>query len=210
MVSTQFIPPVPSDAARQRKAPPWIRGQAATVIFDRESLYREFRPLVRRLIRQYGDTADIRQELMGEIYCRFCALLDAFEPERGVPLRPYLVRQLTASVHSWARSGWTRRRREISLDTGLRPYDAELMEDPSRDWDDRLALEETIESLPEAIARLSNRQRKVVIWRYLEQRSFAEIASLLDVRETTARSLLRHGLHNLRNFIRDSRVCLAA
>src|ERR1051326_1263849 len=56
---------------------------------DREALYPEFTPLVRRLLRQYGQDAELRKDLEGEIYCRFCALLDAFDPERGVPLRPY-------------------------------------------------------------------------------------------------------------------------
>src|SRR5207247_397741 len=63
---------------------------------ERDTLWVEFQPLVRRLVRQYGDTLEMREDLAGEIYCRFCALLDAFDPNRGVPLRPYLVRQLTA------------------------------------------------------------------------------------------------------------------
>src|SRR5947207_14177253 len=55
--------------------------------WDREALYAEFQPLVRRLIRQYGDDAEMRQDLAGEIFFRFCILLASYDPCRGVPLR---------------------------------------------------------------------------------------------------------------------------
>jgi len=87
---------------------------------DRDALYGEFQPLVRRLIRQYGgDDFELRQDLSGEVYFRFCSLLDAYDPTRGVPLRPYLVRQLTASVYTYARQQWRARKREVSLDVDL-------------------------------------------------------------------------------------------
>src|SRR5207244_4443409 len=60
-----------------------------------DALYAEFQPLVWRLIRQYGDDADLREDLIGEIYARFRTVLAAYDPHRGVPLRPYLVRQLS-------------------------------------------------------------------------------------------------------------------
>src|SRR5438105_12578189 len=72
---------------------------------DRDALYAEFQPLVRRLIRQYGHCPEIRQDLAGEIYCRFCTLVTAYDPSRGIPIRPYIVRQLTASVYTYVRAG---------------------------------------------------------------------------------------------------------
>lgn len=164
----------------------------------RESLFAEFQPLVKRLIRQYGDCPESRQELAGEIYFRFCTLLDAYDPERGVPLRPYMVRQLTASVYTFARQGWRRRGREVSLDMNAGACDSLHAFDPSDSWDDRLIMEQLAQELPEAIAKLPKRQRQVVIWRYYEERSFEEIAELLNIQLATARSLLRHGLNRLR------------
>lgn len=164
----------------------------------RESLYEEFQPLVKRLIRQYGDCPESRQEMAGEIYYRFCTLLDAYDPDRGVPLRPYMVRQLTASVYTFARQGWRRRGREVSLDMNTGACDNLHAFDPSKGWDDKLIMEQVAQELPEAIARLPKRQRQVVIWRYYEERSFEEIAELLNIQLATARSLLRHGLNRLR------------
>jgi len=167
---------------------------------DRHALYGEFQPLVRRLIRQYGDDPDLRQDLAGEIYCRFSKLLDAFDPERGVPLKPYLVRSLTAAVYTYVRSRRRYERREMSLEDFVEtaePGDG----DPSAGWDQRLLTNEVLNTLPDAIAKLPKRQRQVVIWRYYDSRTFEEMAEILQVRPATVRSLLRHGLNNLRRRI---------
>ena len=58
-------------------------------------------------------------------------------------------------------------------------------------------------ALPAAIAGLSERQRQMVIWRYYEDRSFEEIAGLLQTQPATVRSLLRHALANLRRRMRS-------
>ncbi len=165
---------------------------------ERDALYGEFQPLVRRLIRQYGHCPEMRQDLAGEIYCRFCALLEAYDPSRGIPVRPYLVRQLTASVYTFVRAGWRNSRREISLEGNEGITEFGPKEDPSRDWDDQLTQEQMLHALPQAIARLPKRQRQVLIWRYYEDRSFEDIAELLEVQVATARSLLRHAVRGLR------------
>lgn len=59
-------------------------------------LYAEFQPLVQRLLRQHGRSAEQRRALKAGMYGRFRALLAAYDPAGGVPFRPYLVRSLTA------------------------------------------------------------------------------------------------------------------
>ena len=164
----------------------------------RDELFAEFQPLVRRLVRQYGNSAEARSDLAGEIYYRFCSLLDAYDPSRGVPFRPYMVRQLTAAIYTHARTGWRRQKREISLELNADLCDSAFSQDPSRDWDDKLDTEQILQFLPEAICRLPKRQRQVVIWRYYDERSFEDIAEVLAIEVSTARSLLRHGLNNVR------------
>ncbi len=174
---------------------------------ERDQLYAEFVPLVRRLLRQYGTEAGLREDLIGEIYFRFSALLEAYDPERGIPLRPYLVRQLSASIYTFARHQWRRQRREMSLDALMVDHSAHP--DPARQWDDMLAMEQVSKALPQAFARLSVRQRQVVVWRYYEDRSFEEIAGRLNVQVATARSILRHGLNNIRRRLEEADVRLA-
>jgi len=150
------------------------------------------------LIRQYGENAEIRNDLEGEIYYRFCVLLKAFDPSRGVPLRPYLVRQLSASIYTYARHHWRNQHREVSLELFTSDSGPRQSIDPTPEWDDAIDLQQFKGSLPAAIAKLSERQRSVVIWRYYEDRSFEEIAGRLGVQTSTARSLLRHALTHLR------------
>ncbi len=171
------------------------------VSMDRDALYAEFAPLVRRLIRQYGQDAEMREDLAGEIYCRFCALLEAFDPERGVPLRPYLVRQLTMATYTFARQQWRTQKREADWATEEIHVEQKTAYDPTADWLATLAQDQASALLPGAMAKLPSRQRYVIIWRYYEERSFEEIADLLGVQPSSARSLLRHGLNSLRKAI---------
>ncbi len=168
---------------------------------DRDRLYAEFAPLVRRLIRQYGQDASMREDLAGEIYCRFCALLDAYDPLRGVPLRPYIVRQLSLATYTYARQQWRIRKREATWEIEEARAEQTAAFDPTADWLASLAQDQAAALLPAAIEKLPARQRNVVIWRYYEERSFEDIAQLLAVQPTTVRSLLRHGLNNLRKAI---------
>jgi RNA polymerase sigma factor (sigma-70 family) len=177
------------------------RSSRRAASIDRDTLYAEFQPLVRRLIRQYGRTPELRADLEGEIYCRFCGFLDAYDPERGIPLRPYMVRQLTASTYTYTRQYWRVAAREYALlesevDNGFGDE-----EDPTDNWLQSICQQQVAEGLPAAMERLPERQRNVVIWRYYEDRSFDEIATFLGVQSATVRSLLRHGLNNLRKYI---------
>jgi RNA polymerase sigma factor (sigma-70 family) len=165
---------------------------------DRDALFAEFSPLIRRLIRQYGQTPELRQELPGELFCRFQALLDSYDPERGVPLRPYLVRQLTAGAYAFARKQWNQVRRETPLMEGMECGMHQPALDPTSEWDETLVRRDMADSLANLIAELPSRQRQVVLWRYYEERSFEEIAVRLGVQESSVRSLLRHGMNNLR------------
>lgn len=167
---------------------------------EREALYAEFLPLVHQLIRKYGGTYEMRKDLEGEIYYRFCMLLTAYDPSRGVPLKPYLVYQLKTSVYTFARREWRQNKREIVFEAR---EEVPHLVDPSIEWDEEIALQQVRNLLPGAIANLPLRQRQVVLWRYFEHRSFEEIAELMNIKVATTRSILRHGLNNLRARLAD-------
>jgi len=189
-------PPECREAAARSSAAPGSAPLAA--ILERDALFADLQPLVTRLVHQYGEDAEHREDLRGEIFCRFCELLAAYDPARGVPLRPYLVRMLTLAVYTGTRSGWRRQSREVHLESRLVTRQARADGDPSEAWIAQLQADEGLDQLPGVIAQLPQHQRQVVVWRYYELRSFDEIADLLRVRPATVRSLLRHALRVLR------------
>lgn len=165
-----------------------------------EELLVRFGPYCRRLIRKYGSSPELRQDLIGEIYCILHDLVQAYDTSRGVPLSAYLFSQLRASVFTYARSEWRRQARELAasrLET--EPWEmAETMQD--LDWPDRITLRE---SLLQAMEGLTERQRMVVYQRYFLEREFEDIAGTMNIKPATARSLLRHGLRRLRKILRS-------
>lgn len=164
---------------------------------DREALYQQFQPLIAALIRRYGKDAELRLDLRGEIYYHFSCLVDAYDPQRGIPLVAYLTRMLSQRVFNYVRDYWrTEFRHQLT--------DVEFLEETNagttgpEDCLERMAAEEVTSALPAAIGLLPYRQRLVLVWRYYDGRSFAEIAEELQVKEATVRSLLRHGVNALR------------
>jgi RNA polymerase sigma factor (sigma-70 family) len=180
---------------------------------ERDALFASFRPLVQRLIRKYGDNAEMRKDLEGEIFCLFSGLLEAYDPARGVPLHGYLVHQLTCSVYTFVRRRWRQEGREVSLEmreeAGSAIAAPQATIDPTDEWDEAMAMEQVRKMLPTAIAQLPLRQRQVVVWRYFEHRSFEEIAEALGgVQVATTRSLLRHGMNSLRRAFEKASLSL--
>src|ERR1051325_606153 len=85
-----YVTSAPVDArSAVVRGPATSRGAAGKPSTKREELFAELKPLVRRLIQRFGEDPEMRRDLEGEIYYRFCVLLDAYDPSRGVPLRPY-------------------------------------------------------------------------------------------------------------------------
>jgi RNA polymerase sigma factor (sigma-70 family) len=169
----------------------------------RYRIYKKLAPTVRKLLRQYGKDPEMREDLMGEIYCMFCYHLERYDNDRGVPLLPYLATQIRTSVHTYARRHWRTTSREVQFDWDSCGSDLRFSNDPTPGWADKLIRDEMVSALPRALGRLSKRQRSVVLWRLVEDRTFEDIAQDLEVATTTARSLLRHGLNNLRSHVKD-------
>ena len=191
----------------------WARAATATGsrgnsvdLIDREALFAQFSPLVRRLVRQYGGTLDMRQDLLGELYCLFHSIIDRYDPARGVPLHPYVVRQLSVSAFTFVRKQWRQREHERPLFEATVGDLQHTFLDPTPEWDTMLEQRQLAGMLPSLLPCLPTRQRQVLVLRYYEERSFEEIARLLDIQQSSARSLLRHALNRLREHIASDPV----
>ncbi len=172
-----------------------------------EAWMARLEPYCQRLIRQYGSSRELRQDLQGELYLSLCKLLHDFDPARGVPLDAYLYSKLRSTAFTYARSEWRREARELAASRlagntleGM-PVDgwARLEAEPERGFAEGVHLRE---SLLRAMESLSARQRSAIFLRYFQQREYEEIAGMLGIQAVTVRSLVRHGLRHLREALR--------
>lgn len=172
---------------------------------DIARLYLEFRPLVRKLIRLYGYGAVDPRDLSQEIYLMFRGLLDRYDPNRGIPLRPYMVRNLTASTYTYIRSQGRKKRREVSYYDLIGGEDNFNLGDAGGLidwWDNQIIIDQLLRKLPDAIGRLPPRQRYVLIEHYYRSVSFNDLATRLRIKPSSVRSLSRNALNNLRLTLR--------
>jgi RNA polymerase sigma factor (sigma-70 family) len=80
-----------------------------------ELLFRQFQPLIRRLLRHYQHL-EIAEDLPGELYLAFARFVQDFDASRGVPFSCYLVRMLSAALHTIVRRDWRLRARELPME----------------------------------------------------------------------------------------------
>lgn len=193
--------PFTGASIHRQPGPPRPESAARISIAERHALFLELQPLVKTLIRRFGGDHELRKELYSEIYCRFCALLEAYDPDRGVPLKAYLIRSLPTAVHSFVRAYYRTCNREVLVPDPFENYRA--AHDPTADWDWALVLRELTERIPAVIARLPLRQRQVVILHCYQSQSYEAIARELHISAATARSLMRYAIRGLRRLIKE-------
>lgn len=163
--------------------------------------YDLFEPLQRKLLRIYG-AGGLYEDLIGVMYLIYRRAIMDFDPDRGVPMTAFIVKRLTTDTYSWARSEWRYRNRIVAWD--LQGHDIvsdDAKNYPLDEWVIKLILEEAIAGLPNALAQLSKRQRLAVTERFLKEQPYDVVAAMLDCKEATARSIVRHGMNTLRKVL---------
>jgi RNA polymerase sigma-70 factor, ECF subfamily len=147
--------------------------------------------LARRLL---GDDAH-GEEIVQEVFLRLWNQPEKYDPDRG-SLRSFLLAQCHGRSVDMLRSDAARRRRE-EVDvrrTAEAGYDLE-----HEVWD--LAVADTMR---EALAVLSDGERRAIELAYWGGHSYREVADLLGQPEGTVKSRIRAGLKRLRSELADA------
>jgi RNA polymerase sigma-70 factor (ECF subfamily) len=173
-------------------------------------LYRGYLKLLARTqieaqLRVRLDPSDLVQETMIEAYRDFARFRGATEPELMVWLRRILARNLADQLKRH-RSPKRDLRREQSLEAVLDRSSKCLqsglagLSTPSRKASRR---EQTV-LLADALERLPEDYRRVIIWRHLERVKFAEIAHRMGRTSGAVRMLWARALERLRHELEGS------
>jgi RNA polymerase sigma-70 factor (sigma-E family) len=142
------------------------------------------------LTGQREQAADLVQDVLVKAYRRWSRISDADHPDR------YVLRMVTNDYLSWRRSRSARLIVTGDLPDEVRP-------------DDFAADHALREDMWQRLARLPRRQRAVVVLRYYEQLTDAEIADLLACAPATVRAHAHKALTTLRNGLTIDRVAQA-
>lgn len=164
---------------------------AGEVLVDR---YHE--PLVRYLSRQAG-SAHVAEELLQQTWLSVFEHLDQFkyDEQGGMGFKAWVFRIATNKAHDL----WRSRGREKTAYAGLKLVTEEEVSDASQ----RLSGSEQEARLRQAIERLPEPQRQVVMLRYYGDLKFVEIAQTLGCPLNTALGRMHKAMLKLKKSMDD-------
>ncbi len=140
-----------------------------------------------------GDRATA-DDLAQDVFIAAYRALRGYSPERrrALALRAWLYRIATNRVRNAARAG--RKTRTAPLDGTAERAGANPRDEPAAQAERR----ESARALRAALARLAPRYREPLVLRHIEERSYAEIATILSQPVGTVKANVHRGLAQLR------------
>lgn len=152
--------------------------------------------LIYRLMNDPSDASDIAQEVFLKIFRN----IGSFRGNSS--LKTWIYRIAVNEAYNHRRWFSRHQRREIALgpEEGLRTY-ADNLADPGRTPFDQAADHETFTLVEAALDKLNPKFRAVVVLRDIEDLSYEEIATVLDVSLGTVKSRILRGREALRKIL---------
>jgi RNA polymerase sigma-70 factor (ECF subfamily) len=156
-----------------------------------ERLVRRYgAPLLTFIRRMIGD-AERSEDLFQEVFVAVWRHRRTYRFPR--PFRPWLYRIAINQCRS------SFRRKSLPITGGATDYAVEAQPAATNSPVEVAVATETAATVEQAVMRLPDKQRAVVVMRNWNGLSYAEIAVALDLNESTARVHMHHALANLRN-----------
>lgn len=165
-----------------------------------EVVLEQFDRLIYSVARRYAIDGDQRDDMYQEICIRIYERCDTF---RGGSLGAWIHRIAENICRNRLRAGESRRaateRYASAHPNGLPPSGAPT--DPL----EHVVSVESAERIGEALAQLSRRQADVFVLIRIEGYTPRDVAKIMDIKEATVRSNLRHATNKLREFLKEER-----
>ena len=152
--------------------------------------------LIYKIVGDFETAEDVRQEVFLRVY----QSSKRYRPQGQFKTWLYRI-AINCSINELRKR---QRRQTLPLATAYGHNDIEehsaenVLPDPSPGPDDIVQRKEMAGHIQDALRRLPDKQRLVVILRHYDGLKFQEIASLLDCPLGTVKSRMRHGLEQLR------------
>jgi RNA polymerase sigma-70 factor, ECF subfamily len=150
---------------------------------------------VRRILGRHGQsTEDVLQEIFIKVY------VNLHDYDRSRPLGSWIYRIAHNEAVSFLRKRSTEPQTIVGEDALLILERVADGDDPSSAWQ-RTGTEGEVRK---ALSGLDQRYRDVLVLRYLEEKSYDEIADILEMPQGTVATLINRGLKKLKAPLRNS------
>lgn len=160
-----------------------------------EVLFCRYQKDVYRIVLHYLKNKTASEDLCQDIFLRvYVSLKEGKYNERGTFLA-WLLR----IAHNMCMDHLRKAARHEYSDNGV-PENL-LFTSPNTDAENRLVAKQRGQQLSVFIGRLPKDQKKVIYYRYFEELSFKEIATLMNASVNTSLGRMRYGLAHLRKHI---------
>lgn len=160
-----------------------------------KDLIRQLKPHILGLYKRYRDVYISEADLISDSYQIIHQATREYDSNRNIPLIPFVHSRLKWGVYSIARSRRKLAQRFVPFEDSYIPS---VVDDYAV-----LEIDERKQYAISAVQYLSERQRTLLMLRYVEEWSYSDIAEKMEIKEATVRSLVRHALQNIRKRVRS-------
>jgi len=155
-----------------------------------ESLYKEYYNRIFRYCKINLYREELAQDICQEVFIRAWKALPKFFLKEGGTFQAFLFRIARNLIIDLSR-----KRKEFSLEN----YSEMAVEE---DFEEKLDRKEALEKVKIAMSKLSDKDRQLIILRYFEELSHAEVSKILGIKEGNLRVRTIRLLKKLKNLIK--------
>jgi RNA polymerase sigma-70 factor, ECF subfamily len=155
-------------------------------------LYDKHQHLVHRTALAITADSEAASDLLQDVFLRLYKFAHHIDPER--PLEPWLYRMTTNLSYTWVK-------RSKRLLRSIEDIADWLVGTKKNTISQTVILEEELQQLQQAVARLPLPQRTVVVLYYLNDLSIQEISEILEIPAGTVKSRLHYGREALKSHL---------
>jgi RNA polymerase sigma-70 factor, ECF subfamily len=155
-------------------------------------LYDKHQHMVHRTALAITADYEAASDLLQDVFLRLYKFAHHIDPER--PLEPWLYRMTTNLSYTWVK-------RSKRLLRSIEDIADWLVGTKKSTISQAVILEEELQQLQQAVARLPLPQRMVVVLYYLNDLSIQEISEILEIPTGTVKSRLHYGREALKSHL---------
>ncbi|MCH5273567.1 MAG: sigma-70 family RNA polymerase sigma factor [Lachnospiraceae bacterium] len=164
-------------------------------VYDLEALMRTYGNDVLRMAYCYVKDYEAAEDIFQEVFIKVNAKADSFRGESTI--KTWLLRITVNACKDYLKSAYRQRVTILS--------EEEEIKIPAADTIEKIEQKQDMKWVREALLKLPENYREVLVCLYFEERSVAETAKVLGISEGTVKSRLSRGRERFRKILEEEK-----